>query len=125
MMKEWEGKPKETRKAKEMITKEEIRNITNEWAEDSDDYAQICLNRPEWKHQYFVLDDHLYFEYWDEHEYEFTVYGDVSNKMYDLYMMVAVELNFHANIIKLNERKLSEYVKYCKARIASVSKKVS
>ena len=108
-----------------MITKNEIRNITKEWAEDCDDYAQICFNRPEWKHQYFVLDDHLYFEYWDVHEFEFTVYGDVSDKTYALYMMIAFELNLHANVIGLNKSKLSEFVKYCKARIASVSKKIA
>ena len=108
-----------------MITKKEIRECTAEWCEDYPEYAAICSNRPEWKHRYFVLNDHLYFEYWDVHEFEFTIYGDLSDKDYMLYQVVAIELNFHANIFGLNESKLSEFVKYCKVRIASLSKKIA
>lgn len=108
-----------------MITKEEMRNITADWCEDNEDYAEIAKSRPEWKHQYFVIDDHLYFEYWDKHEFEFTIYDEMSDDIYDAYVLLATALNFHANMINLTKKNLAEFVDYCKMSVERMNKRIA
>ena len=108
-----------------MITKNEIRKCTADWCEYSEDYAEIAENRPEWKHQIFVLDDHLYFEFWDKHEFEFTIYGEMSDKAFKAYSAMAFMLNLHASMNEVAAKDVAEFVGYCKKELAQMSRKIA
>ena len=56
-----------------MITAKEAREMAMDMAQDLDWYAPIHASRNGLKCHYYQVNDHVCFEYWKKHEWEFTI----------------------------------------------------
>ena len=107
-----------------MITKQAILEITAEMRKNDPEYDLLCCQRrPEQNHRIFVINDNIYFEYWNVHEFEFTIYGEADGKERDDYYDLAWSMTLYASKIRLLPKQLPSFIATCKQRAASISKR--
>ena len=105
-----------------MITKKEILEVTAELRKNNPEYDLMCrLRRPEQNHRIFIIDDKIFFEYWNTHEYEFTVYSGIEGKEREDYYSMAWNMVFYANQIHLAPKQLRSFIATCKQKAAIIS----
>ena len=117
-MKEWEGKPKETRKeVRKMIGKEGIEALFVDLINSDTNYEEMNFNRPECKHRIRNLDEHLFLEYWDKEEWEFGIQGDMDDETSEMYFKIMLTLGETASEEELCDESLPLFLKLSKELI--------
>lgn len=111
-------KTSQTRKVKNMLTKEDIINRNAELRMQNPQYdALMSMNRPEKTHQIFIFNDDFYFEFWKRHEWEFTIAASPETFAFCEYNRLAFQLARYADLINLNSKNLLEFVSRVKCEV--------
>ena len=105
-----------------MITAKEAREMAMEMAQKQDWYAPINGGRVEMKCKYYQVNDYVCFEYWDKHEWEFTLGLPVDDERREAYFAVLVAMSAYMHTINVSLSKLPTLLAQCRAKLTSIDK---
>ena len=108
-----------------MITAKEAREIAMEMAQDQDWYTPIHSNRNGLKCHYYQVNDHVCFEYWKKHEWEFTIEIPIDDVRSKAYYAVIFAMTAYMNTIDVTMTKLPALSAKCRAQLTSIDKAVA
>ena len=108
-----------------MITSEMARKCAMEMAQDQAWYAPINMNRAFLKRRYFQVNDYVCFEYWDKHEWEFTLMVPVDDERHEAYFAVVSAMAAYMHTIDITMTKIPALLAKCRAQLTSIDKAVA
>ena len=105
-----------------MITAKEAREIANEMAQKQDWYAPINAGRMGMKRKYYQVNDNVCFEYWDKHEWEFTIGIPMYEEKGKAYYEAICAMGAYMHTINVSLSKLPTLLAQCRAKLTSIDK---
>ena len=108
-----------------MITAKEARKIAMEARQRQEWYARINANRVGMKCHYYQVNDNVCFEYWNKHEWEFTLCGAMEQEKAEAYISVLVSMSHYMKTINVTLSKIPVLLAQCKAQLTSIDEACS
>ena len=108
-----------------MITSRMARESAMEMAQEQDWYAPINAGRIGMKRQYYQVNDYVCFEYWNKHEWEFTLGIPMDDERRQAYLAVIYALSAYMHTIDVTMTKLPALLAKCRALLTSIDKAVA
>lgn len=103
-----------------MITAKEAREIAMEMAQDQAWYAPINAGRMGIKRQYYQVNDYVCFEYWNKHEWEFTLGMEADDNRRQPYLAVICAMSAYMKTIDVTLTRVPALLAKCKAKFTSI-----
>ena len=101
-----------------MITAKEARAITESARKNIPNYEDIYQHRKNFDCFRFEINEHIYFEFWNEHEWEFTIHDVRSEEEAMMYNMFAVKMSMFFDTFGINRDNLFERMAMCQQMAA-------
>ena len=83
-------------------------------------YARINANRVGIKCHYYQVNDNVCFEYWNKHEWEFSLIGIMDDEMARRYTSVITAMAAYMHTINVSFSRIPALLSMCKARLQNV-----
>ncbi len=103
-----------------MITAKEARKIAMEAQRRQAWYASINANRVGMMCHYYQVNDNVCFEYWNKHEWEFTLGMEADDGRRESYYAVICTMSAYMNTIDVTLTKIPALLAKCKAKFTSI-----
>ena len=103
-----------------MITSRMARESAMEMAQEQDWYAPINIDRMGMKRHYYQVNDNVCFEYWDKHEWEFTLGIPMDDERRQPYLAVIYAMSAYMKTIDVTLTKVPALLAKCKAQLTSI-----
>ena len=81
-------------------------------------YEDIYQYRKNFDCSRFDISDHIYFEFWNENEWEFTVYGKMTEKEVKKNQAFAIQMTMYFKTFGINHNNLPERMAMCQRKVA-------
>ena len=101
-----------------MITAKEARAITENARKNIPNYEDIYQYRKNYGCSRFDINDHIYFEFWNENEWEFTVYGKMTEKEVKKNQAFAIQMTMYFKTFGINHNNLPDRMAMCQRKVA-------
>ena len=105
-----------------MITSEMARKAAMAMAQDQTWYAPINDSRMGLKCKYFQVNDNVCFEYWDKHEWEFTIGIPLCEEKGKAYYDAICAMGAYMHTINVSLSRLPALLAQCRAKLTSIDK---
>lgn len=105
-----------------MITAKEANEMAMKMAQDQAWYAPIMDSRMGLKRKYYQVNDNVCFEYWDKHEWEFTIGIPLCEEKGKAYYDAIYAMSAYMHTINVSFSRLPALLAQCKAKLASIDK---